>query len=107
MGFAEKFSKGGGGGEGGKSHVSLPLYESLITDEVVKLFSRMGVPEVLHSDQGRNFESALLCQTLEAFGSLRRQMHSKGLGLDPLPSCLSPLCYHQVCCIDQAPFMCT
>ena len=41
---------------------------SRITDEVVKLFSRMGVPEVLHSDQGRNLESALLHQTLEAFG---------------------------------------
>ena len=55
-----------------------------ITDEVVKLFSRMGVPEVLHSDQGRNFESALLRQTLEAFGiskSRTTAYHPQGDGM--------------------------
>ena len=39
-----------------------------ITSELVKLFSAFGLPNILHSDQGRNFESTLLKQTLEAFG---------------------------------------
>ena len=37
-----------------------------ITQKLVKLFSIMGS---LHSDQGCNFESTLLRQTLEAFGT--------------------------------------
>ena len=41
---------------------------SRITNELVKLFSRLGPPDILHSDQGRNFESAILQQTLQAFG---------------------------------------
>jgi len=32
------------------------------------MFNCYGIPEVLHSDQGRNFESTILLQTLEAFG---------------------------------------
>lgn len=39
-----------------------------ITGELVKLLSRMGLPNILHSDQGRNFESTILTQTLETFG---------------------------------------
>ena len=39
-----------------------------ITRELVKVFSNYGLPEILHSDQGRNFESSLLQQTLDAFG---------------------------------------
>ena len=57
---------------------------SRITAEVVKLFSRMGIPEVLHSDQGRNFESTLLRQTLEAFGiskSHTTAYHPQGDGM--------------------------
>ena len=38
------------------------------TNEIVKLCSVLGLPEIVHSDQGRNFESAILCQMLEAFG---------------------------------------
>ena len=38
-----------------------------ITSELVKLFSAFGLPKILHLDQGRNFESTLLRQTLEAF----------------------------------------
>ena len=34
----------------------------------MKLFTTFGIPEILHSDQGRNFESTILRQTLEAFG---------------------------------------
>ena len=39
-----------------------------ITGELIKVFSIFGHPEILHSDQGRNFESSILAQTLEAFG---------------------------------------
>ena len=39
-----------------------------ITGELIKAFSIFGHPEVLHSDQGHNFESSILAQTLEAFG---------------------------------------
>ena len=39
-----------------------------ITGELVKIFSVYGHPEILHLDQGRNFESSILAQTLEAFG---------------------------------------
>ena len=39
-----------------------------IADAVIKLCSNFGVPDVLHSDQGRNFESNLFHQVLQAFG---------------------------------------
>ena len=39
-----------------------------ITRELVKVFSNYGLPEILHLDQGHNFESSLLQQTLDAFG---------------------------------------
>ena len=38
------------------------------TKELVKVFAMYGMPDILHSDQGRNFESSILCQRLEAFG---------------------------------------
>ncbi len=41
---------------------------SRITNALVKLFATLGLPDILHSDQGRNFESMILRQTLEAFG---------------------------------------
>ena len=55
-----------------------------ITNELVKLFSRLGLPQILHSDQGRNFESTALKQTLEAFGiskSRTTAYHPQGDGL--------------------------
>ena len=39
-----------------------------ITSELIGLCSRMGLPSIVHSDQGRNFESTILKQTLDAFG---------------------------------------
>ena len=39
-----------------------------IANAVIKLCSNFGVPYVLHSDQGRNFESSLFHQILQAFG---------------------------------------
>ena len=38
-----------------------------ITNELVKLFSMLGLPQIVYSDQGQNFESTVLKQTLEAF----------------------------------------
>ena len=55
-----------------------------ITEELMKLFATYGQPEILHSDQGRNFESAILRQTLDAFGinkSCTRAYHPQGDGL--------------------------
>ena len=55
-----------------------------ITTELVKLFSQTGIPEVLHSDQGRNFESTILRGTLEVFGinkSRTTAYHPQGDGM--------------------------
>ena len=54
-----------------------------ITGELVKIFSIFGHPEILHSDQGRNFESSI-AQTLQAFGvrkSRNTAYHSQGDGM--------------------------
>lgn len=50
---------------------AIPLQDQTaarIVKELVKLFSEFGVPRIVHSDQGRNFESTILRQTMEAFG---------------------------------------
>ena len=55
-----------------------------ITGELIKLFSIYGHPEIIHSDQGRNFESSILAQTLEAFGvrkSRTTAYHPQGDGM--------------------------
>ena len=55
-----------------------------ITKELVKVFSTYGMPDILHSDQGRNFESCILRQTLEAFGVLKSHTtayHPQGDGM--------------------------
>ena len=57
---------------------------SRITAELIKVFSRYGIPDILHSDQGRNFESTILLQTLEAFGVTKSHTtayHPAGDGL--------------------------
>ena len=57
---------------------------SRITCELVRLFSTMGIPQMLHSDQGRNFESMILSQTLEAFGISKTRTtayHPQGDGM--------------------------
>ena len=40
-----------------------------IVSAVTKIFCTLGIPEVLHSDQGCNFESLLFRETLNAFGT--------------------------------------
>ena len=55
-----------------------------ITTALVNLFSRFGIPDIVHSDQGRNFESTLLKQTLEAFGTTKTRTtayHPQGDGM--------------------------
>ena len=55
-----------------------------ITTELTKFFSRFGLPDVLHSDQGRNFESTVLRQTLQAFGVAKSRTtayHPQGDGM--------------------------
>ena len=57
---------------------------STITRELVKVFSNYGLPEILHMDQGRNFESSLLQQTLDAFGITKSRTtayHPQGDGM--------------------------
>ena len=44
-----------------------------IVTELTKVFSVMGLPQVLHSDQGANFESTILKQTLQAYGITKSQ----------------------------------
>ena len=55
-----------------------------ITTELVNIFSRYGLPDILHSDQGRNFESTISHQTLDAFGVAKSRTtayHPAGDGL--------------------------
>ena len=43
---------------------------SRITNKIVKVCSLFGIPKILHSDQGRNFESTILRQTLQVLVSI-------------------------------------
>ena len=55
-----------------------------ITSALINLFSQMGMPDAVHSDQGRNFESAILRQSLDAFGiskSYTTAYHPEGDGM--------------------------
>ena len=55
-----------------------------IVSKLVKLSSTMGVPEMVHSDQGYNFESTLLKNTLEVFGASKSHTtayHLQGDGM--------------------------
>ena len=47
--------------------IPLPNQKAItITKALVNLFATMGIPQIVHSDQGQNFESAMLKQTLDA-----------------------------------------
>ena len=65
--------------------IPLPNQKAItITKALVNLFATMGIPQIVHSDQGQNFESAVLKQTLDAFGirkSHTTAYHPQGDGL--------------------------
>ena len=55
-----------------------------ITKALVNLFATMGIPQILHSDQGQNFKSTVLKQTLDVFGIQKPHTtanHPQGDGL--------------------------
>ena len=55
-----------------------------IVSAITKIFCSLGIPEVLHSGLGKNFESVLLRETLKAFGvkkSHTTAYHPQGDGL--------------------------
>ena len=57
---------------------------STITATLIKLFSQMRMPDIVHADQGHNFESAILKQSLDAFGiskSHTTAYHPEGDGM--------------------------
>ena len=57
---------------------------SRITTEFIKFFCTYGPPQILHSDQGCNFESAILTEVLDAFGvhkSCITPYHPQGDGM--------------------------
>ena len=56
----------------------------LTTKELIKIFSCCGIPDIFHSDKGKNFESTIVCQTLDVFEitkSLITAYHPAGNGL--------------------------
>ena len=55
-----------------------------ITRELVHIFAGYGIPEIIHSDQGRNFESTIIQQTMAAFGVKKTRTtayHPQGDGM--------------------------
>ena len=55
-----------------------------IVKVLIEVFSHFGIPEILHSDQGRNFESTILKKTCSAFGIVKSRTtsyHPQGDGM--------------------------
>lgn len=80
--------------------ISLPNQQAItITNALMNVFATMGLPDNVHSDQGQNFESTVLRQTLDAFGvqkSHTTAYHPQGDGLVEWFNCslLQLLCTH-------------
>ena len=66
---------------------AVPLPDQKVTSiskATIKLCSSFGIPDVIHSDQGRNFESCLFREMLTAFGiekSRTTAYHPQGDGM--------------------------
>eukprot|EP00731_Ephydatia_muelleri_P003079 Em0001g3079a len=61
---------------------SLPDQTAIrITAELVKLFCTYDIPEIVHSDQGQNFESSIVQSTLDAFGAVLQAKMAELQGL--------------------------
>ena len=68
----------------GRGHPIPNQTAATITRELTTVFCCYGIPDILHSDQGRNFESTILRQTLDAFGVTKSRTtayHPAGNGL--------------------------
>ena len=55
-----------------------------IVRALIDIFSRFGIPEIVHSDKGRNFESTILKKTCAAFGIVKSRTtsyHPQGDGM--------------------------
>ena len=50
-----------------------------IVSALTKIFCTLGIPEVLHSDQGRNFKSLLLKETLGLTSHIQQHTIPKGM----------------------------
>ena len=68
-----------------------------ITKELVKLFSMVGLPDILHSDQGQNFESTicniLLSISVGGSGTREQRQNYSNTALEPSENvtCVSQL----------------
>ena len=51
---------------------------AVVTQELIKVFAIFGIQKIVHSDQGRNFESTML---LEAFGIHKTRTTPQGDGM--------------------------
>lgn len=67
--------------------MAIPLPDQIanrIMRELIHVFTRFGLPTILHSDQGANFGSTILRQTLDAFGACKTRAtvyHPQGDGM--------------------------
>ncbi|KFD47129.1 hypothetical protein M514_11979 [Trichuris suis] len=72
-----------------KNQMAVTISSSVL----VEIFSRMGIPDILHSDQGANFESDLLRSVLKAFGVQKpAPVRITRKELDRLNAQISPYC---------------
>ena len=62
-----------------------------ITAELIRVFSCYGIPDILHSDQDRNFENTILLETLNAFSVTKSHTTAYHPSDDGLVECFNRL----------------
>ena len=70
--------------QNGQKHSQCQTKLPNVSLTLITLCARMGLPRIIHSDQGRNFESPILNQTLQAFGITKSHTtayHPQGDGM--------------------------